>query len=89
MKCIFCGQTIDEGSMFCSYCGKPQPKVKNCVKCGQEIGIDDVFCGYCGASQNAEVMIHKQNESQLPPDPVEENVEKKSSRRNQIKKMKL
>lgn len=55
MKCKFCGQEIDEGSIFCGYCGKQQPKVKYCVKCGQEIGLDDVFCGYCGASQNVEM----------------------------------
>ena len=55
MKCKYCGQEIDKGSIFCGYCGKQQPKVKYCVKCGQEIGLDDVFCGYCGASQNVEV----------------------------------
>ena len=63
MKCRFCGKKLDEGSVFCGYCGKQQPKVKNCVKCGQEIGLDDAFCGFCGASQNAEVMIYEQDES--------------------------
>ena len=54
MKCKYCGKEIDEGSMFCGYCGKQQPKVKYCTKCGQEIGLDDTFCGYCGTSQNIE-----------------------------------
>ena len=52
MKCKFCGQEIDEGSVFCGYCGKKQPVVRCCVKCGREIGLNDSFCGYCGASQN-------------------------------------
>ena len=54
MKCKYCGKEIDEGSVFCGYCGKKQPEVKYCIKCGHEIGLDDAFCGYCGASQNIE-----------------------------------
>ena len=51
MKCQYCGQEIDEGSVFCGYCGKKQPEVKYCIKCGQEIGLEDIYCGYCGTSQ--------------------------------------
>ena len=29
MKCHFCNKEIDEGSSFCGYCGKEQPKVKH------------------------------------------------------------
>ena len=57
MKCKYCGKEIDEGSIFCGYCGKQQPKVKYCIKCGQEIGLDDVFCGYCGAPQINEPLV--------------------------------
>ena len=53
MKCKFCGKEIEEGSLFCGYCGKEQPKGKACVKCGREIDADAEFCGYCGAKQSA------------------------------------
>lgn len=66
MKCKYCNNEIDEGSVFCGYCGKKQPEVKYCIKCGQEISPDDVFCGFCGASQK----------SQLSPNHVEENENK-------------
>ena len=52
VKCKYCGQEIDEGSVFCGYCGKKQPVGRYCVKCGREIGLNDSFCGYCGASRN-------------------------------------
>ena len=55
MKCHYCGQEIDDGSLFCGYCGEKQPKVMHCIKCGQEIGLDDAFCGFCGASQTVEM----------------------------------
>lgn len=53
MKCKFCGKEIEEGSLFCGYCGKEQSKVKYCVQCGREIDADAEFCGYCGAKQSA------------------------------------
>lgn len=47
MKCKYCGKEIDEGSVFCGYCGKQQPKVMYCIKCGKEIGSDaDDFSTY-------------------------------------------
>ena len=55
MKCKYCNQEIDEGSVFCCCCGKKQPKVRCCIKCGREIGLEDAFCGYCGAPQKKEI----------------------------------
>jgi RNA polymerase subunit RPABC4/transcription elongation factor Spt4 len=52
MKCRFCGNEIEDGSLFCGYCGKEQPKVKYCIQCGHEIDADAEFCGYCGAKQS-------------------------------------
>lgn len=54
MICKYCGKEIEEGSVFCGYCGKKQPQVKCCVKCDREIGLDDKWCGYCGADQTSE-----------------------------------
>jgi hypothetical protein len=51
MKCRFCGNEIEDGSLFCGYCGKEQPKVKACIKCGREIDAEARFCDFCGASQ--------------------------------------
>ena len=58
MKCKYCGQEIDKGSLFCGYCGKQQPQTKKCINCGQEIDINYVFCGYCGTKQNAQDSEH-------------------------------
>lgn len=58
MKCKYCGQEIDKGSLFCGYCGKQQPQTKKCINCGQEIDINFVFCGYCGTKQNAQDSEH-------------------------------
>jgi len=52
MKCRFCGNEIEDGSLFCGYCGKEQPKMKYCVQCGREIDADAEFCGYCGRKQS-------------------------------------
>ena len=65
MKCKFCGKEIEEGSLFCGYCGKEQSKVKYCVQCGREIDADAEFCGYCGAKQSA-------SETEVPV-PIEDN----------------
>lgn len=51
MKCRFCGNEIEDGSLFCGYCGKEQPKVKYCIQCGHEIDADAEFCCYCGGKQ--------------------------------------
>ena len=59
MKCKFCNKEIEDGSLFCGYCGKKQPQVKLCIKCGKEIDVNDTFCCYCGASQSES--IHEQN----------------------------
>lgn len=65
MKCKFCGKEIEEGSLFCGYCGKEQSKAKCCVQCGREIDADAEFCGYCGAKQSA-------SETEVPV-PIEDN----------------
>lgn len=48
MKCIQCGQELEEGAKFCYSCGA---KVQNtfCSKCGAEMPRDAKFCGSCGS----------------------------------------
>lgn len=48
MKCIQCGQELEEGAKFCYSCGA---KVQNtfCSKCGAELPRDAKFCGSCGS----------------------------------------
>ena len=51
MKCKYCGNEIEHGSLFCGYCGKEQLQSKRCIKCGHEIDAEARFCNFCGASQ--------------------------------------
>lgn len=48
MKCIQCGQELEEGTKFCYSCGA---KVQStfCSQCGAEIPSDAKFCGSCGS----------------------------------------
>ena len=48
MKCIQCGQELEEGAKFCYSCGA---KVQNtfCSQCGAEMPRDAKFCGSCGS----------------------------------------
>ena len=48
MKCIQCGQELEEGAKFCYSCGA---KVQNtfCSQCGAEIPSDAKFCSSCGS----------------------------------------
>ncbi len=52
MHCYFCNQIIDNGSRFCGYCGKEQPRLKKCKKCGCDIDEHALFCKRCGADQS-------------------------------------
>ena len=69
MKCRFCGNEIEDGSLFCGYCGKEQPKMKYCVQCGREIDADAEFCGYCGAKQT---IADNTKESVAQTEPISE-----------------
>ena len=48
MKCVQCGQELEEGAKFCYSCGA---KVQNtfCSQCGAEMPRDAKFCGSCGS----------------------------------------
>jgi len=48
MKCIQCGQELEEGTKFCYSCGA---KVQStfCSQCGAEMPSDAKFCGSCGS----------------------------------------
>lgn len=59
--CPSCGRPVEEGSVFCIYCGsrivpeepvtEPEPAedVIICANCGKEIPADSAFCVYCGS----------------------------------------
>lgn len=52
MYCIYCGQPINEDSVYCPFCGKSQ-KLKElifCPKCGSKVENDSTYCPYCGSS---------------------------------------
>ena len=69
MKCRFCGNEIEDGSLFCGYCGKEQPKVKYCIQCGHEIDAGAEFCGYCGGKQTID---NNAEESVAQSEPISE-----------------
>lgn len=52
MYCIYCGQPINEDSVYCPFCGKSQ-KLKEsvfCPKCRSKAENDSSYCPYCGSS---------------------------------------
>jgi uncharacterized RDD family membrane protein YckC len=60
MFCQNCGAELEDGDVFCSYCGtniesdiKPimgaEVKKRLCPKCGTELKGGEKFCGFCGA----------------------------------------
>lgn len=53
MKCVKCGNEVDENSSFCGVCGEPFSKPKSfCGKCGSEVDPTSPFCGSCGNALN-------------------------------------
>lgn len=47
-KCPYCGEQNNDGSLFCTECGKPIPHGKVCHYCGASVNDNDVFCQNCG-----------------------------------------
>ena len=50
--CKHCGAKIEEGSKFCSSCGKPVvadiKKLISCEDCGREFPVSNKVCPFCG-----------------------------------------
>lgn len=60
-KCVFCGATLEEDALFCSYCGRKIEK-QTCPHCGAELEDDSVFCSECGMrlqTMSDESLSHK------------------------------
>jgi hypothetical protein len=49
MFCASCGAQLQDGSKFCSGCGKPVPAT-TCPRCGYSIKPESAFCPNCGNS---------------------------------------
>ncbi len=47
MKCLNCGNDVEESSAFCTNCGSQIGELK-CPKCGENITTDQLFCTECG-----------------------------------------
>lgn len=54
MLCNNCGNTIDDDSKFCEYCGFELPKIRTCPNCGIEVSNNALFCKNCGNELNKE-----------------------------------
>lgn len=53
MKCLYCGNELNEGIKFCTKCGAEVARmIQNsghiCPKCGEQFARDTKFCGRCG-----------------------------------------
>ncbi|MCD8915464.1 PrsW family intramembrane metalloprotease [Staphylococcus simulans] len=71
MKCLNCGQTINENDKFCMSCGADlelqRVERKNsitCPSCASEVDEHDKFCGKCGYDLNSEnSTVHANSQS--------------------------
>ena len=58
-SCSNCGKPLEEGALFCTFCGAkqnhpPAPPEPVCPSCGAKLEPDSRFCGSCGACLQAE-----------------------------------
>lgn len=83
MKCINCGNELNEKAKFCSKCGskveeqqkeileevvvKEQEEMKKCVHCGNELNEKAKFCGKCGSSVEEQKAIHEETVAEEQP----------------------
>lgn len=71
-KCEQCGKLIDNGSIFCAYCGGKQENITNkCPKCKTVLPKGTLFCVNCGTKQNV-------GEAKAEEPVAEQAVEKKA-----------
>lgn len=55
--CPACGMQVEEGTLFCVYCGArlatETPAEKHCINCGELLPAEALFCSKCGTKQKA------------------------------------
>lgn len=65
--CRNCGTKLEDGSKFCSECGKEITQANVCPHCGASIGGGDVFCQSCGKNlkeaQSGESVVYEEEVS--------------------------
>lgn len=72
MKCLYCGNTIDDNAQFCSFCGKDLSSLDRCPHCGSPLEHDATFCTSCGNNVQDTTLG-------LPPLPIINEVEQMST----------
>ena len=75
MRCWNCNEELEDGSLFCSFCGKEQnldtdnsyveseedkDEAKRCPFCGGLLEEDAQFCIFCGKEIPIEETVEKQ-----------------------------
>ena len=88
-KCPFCGADLKDDSLFCTECGKEQPKGNTCPHCGAIVNEGDVFCTECGKNIEEVVQVEEPKAIQHETTPVEvdkqERIEVDNSSSNNLK----
>ena len=51
MKCLKCGEELDEGAIFCTSCGY-KVRMDKCPKCKAQLDGNEIFCSNCGYKLN-------------------------------------
>lgn len=68
MICPNCNAEIEDGSVFCSKCGK-KIIVNKCPNCDTEVKDDDLFCPKCGTKLSNESEKNSESE-QIESEPI-------------------
>ena len=60
MKCLKCGEELDEESNFCTNCGY-KIAITKCPKCNEHLEGDELFCSNCGYKLNNNDSLNNKN----------------------------
>lgn len=72
MICNNCWKNIDDGALFCSYCGTKIEQIKVCANCGNNIDSNAQYCSHCG-SPTTKLNVSKLYEQKLEESKPEES----------------
>jgi len=92
IKCISCGESLEDDAMFCTTCGT---KIERCPSCGEVLEEGAIFCNKCGFKLKQDIVDAPTDLGSEPP--VEEKkvkhstatTESSTSERKNVQSMKM